>query len=201
VLFGRLTWHCRADGERNALFMNSIALVAVSGIIAVGLLVISAIKSGRPLLFSTPQLWLLGIVYICWAGGSIAIMSANAGVDRSLHSTYYVISHLHSIISMVSLFTVFYVWYQFFPKVTRYRYSQRLGRIHFWMTFIGINFLFLPQHYLGLVGMPRKYADYPDVFTFWNKVSLFGSYLLAGATVFFVVTMLHAYFIARERVD
>src|SRR5439155_1268592 len=83
-------------------------------------------------------------------------------------------------------FTIFAGWYYWFPKMTGYMYSETIGKLHFWLTFIGVNVVFFPQHFLGLGGMPRRIADYPDAFAGWNVVSSLGSYLSGfGALVVF----------------
>jgi cytochrome c oxidase subunit 1 len=114
-------------------------------------------------------------------------MLANAGVDRALHATYYVVAHFHYVLSLGAVFAIFAGWYYWFPKFTGYMYSEFWGKLHFWTTFVGANILFFPQHFLGAAGMPRRYADYPDHFADWNRVSSIGSYITAVGTLFFFV--------------
>jgi cytochrome c oxidase subunit 1 len=115
------------------------------------------------------------------------VVLANAGVDRSLQDTYYVVAHFHYVLSLGAVFAVFAAWYYWFPKITGYMYSEFWGKLHFWTTFIGVNIVFFPQHFLGLSGMPRRIADYPDAFAGWNYVSSVGSYISAlGLVIFFI---------------
>ena len=113
-------------------------------------------------------------------------MLANAGVDRALHDTYYVVAHFHYVLSLGAVFSIFAGWYYWFPKMSGYMYNEALGKLHFWLTFIGANILFFPQHFLGLAGMPRRYVDYPDAFAFWNGVSSVGAYITALGTLVFL---------------
>ena len=83
--------------------------------------------------------------------------------------------------------------------MTGYMYNEALGKLHFWLTFIGANVLFFPQHFLGLAGMPRRYADYPDAYAYWNWWSSVGSYITATGTLLFVLAMLYAYFVAKRQ--
>jgi cytochrome c oxidase subunit 1 len=113
---------------------------------------------------------------------------ANAGLDEAFHDTYYVVAHFHYVLSRGAVFGVFAGFYYWVGKVTGLQYSERLGRIHFWVFFVGVNRTFFPRHFLGFAGRPRRVPDYPDARTDWNIVASRGSLVSAfGALFFFVV--------------
>ncbi|MFX5760781.1 cbb3-type cytochrome c oxidase subunit I, partial [Acinetobacter baumannii] len=96
-----------------------------------------------------------------------------------------VVAHFHYTMSIGATFSIFAAWYYWFPKITGYMYSEALGKLHFWLAFIGANLIFFPQHFLGLQGMPRRIVDYPDAFAGWNLISSIGSYVSAASVIVF----------------
>ncbi len=153
---------------------------------------------GGSISFRLPMIWALGFIFLFTVGGVTGVMLANAGVDRALHDTYYVVAHFHYVLSLGAVFAIFAGWYYWFPKMSGYMYSEFWGKLHFWTTFIGANILFFPQHFLGLAGMPRRYIDYPDAYAYWNHVSSLGAYITAVGTVFFFIGLAWA-FIRKEK--
>jgi cytochrome c oxidase subunit 1 len=180
-----------------AYFMFATMVIAVP----TGIKIFSWIATmwGGSIQFRVPMLWALGFIFLFTVGGVTGVMLANAGVDRLLTDTYYVVAHFHYVLSLGAVFSIFAGWYYWFPKMTGYMYSEALGKLHFWLTFIGANVLFFPQHFLGLAGMPRRYVDYPEAFGYWNWWSSVGSYITATGTVVFVIGMLYAYFVLRKK--
>ena len=153
---------------------------------------------GGPISFRLPMMWALGFIFLFTVGGVTGVMLANAGVDRSLHNTYYVVAHFHYVLSLGAVFAIFAGWYYWFPKMFGYMYAPFWGHLHFWLTFVGANILFFPQHFLGLAGMPRHYADYPDAFAFWNRISSYGAYITTLGTLVFFIGMAVA-LVRREK--
>ena len=153
---------------------------------------------GGSISLRAPMLWAIGFIFVFTVGGVTGVVLANAGVDRALHETYYVVAHFHYTMSLGAVFSIFAGFYYWFPKMTGYMYDERLAKMHFWLLFVGINLTFFPQHFLGLAGMPRRYIDYPDAYWQWNFVSSIGAYVAGVATAVFLYTVYEAF--ARKRV-
>jgi len=143
--------------------------------------------------FRTPMLWAIGFIFMFTIGGLTGVVVANPGADRMLQDTYYIVAHFHYVLSLAAVFGIFAGWYYWFPKMTGYTYSDFLGKVHFWLSFIGANTIFFPQQFLGLAGMPRRVADYPDAFSDWNFISSLGAYVFAAGMIVFFVNMIFAF--------
>jgi cytochrome c oxidase subunit I len=153
---------------------------------------------GGSLRFTAPMIWAIGFIFLFTVGGVTGVVLANAGVDRNLHNTYYVVAHFHYVLSLGAVFAIFAAFYYWFPKMSGYTFSETLAKLHFWIAFIGANVLFFPMHFTGLSGMPRHYVDYPDAFAGWNRISSYGSYMFAFGLLVFFYGLLEAFASKRQ---
>jgi cytochrome c oxidase subunit 1 len=135
--------------------------------------------------FETPMLWAVGFIFVFTMGGFTGLILSMAPVDQQLHDTYYVVAHFHYTMVAGSLFGLFAGVYYWGPKWTGVMYNEAHGKIHFWLSLIFFNVTFFPQHFLGLAGMPRRYADYPMQFADFNMLSSFGAFGFGLMQVYF----------------
>jgi cytochrome c oxidase subunit 1 len=156
---------------------------------------------GGSLSFETPMLWAIGFIVMFTMGGVTGVVLANGGIDQYMHDTYYVVAHFHYVLSLGAVFALFAGWYYWWPKMTGRMYNEFLGKLHFWVFFIGVNVLFFPMHFLGQDGMPRRYPDYPEAFAYWNEVASWGYAIMAVGMLFFFLNVIISYFAGRKAAD
>jgi cytochrome c oxidase subunit 1 len=140
------------------------------------------------LTFESPMLWSIGFLVTFLFGGLTGIILSSPAMDFHVTDTYFVVAHFHYVVFGTVVFAMFAGFYFWWPKMTGRMLNDRLGKVHFWMLFIGFHTTFFVQHWLGVIGMPRRYADYlaEDGFTLGNQISTVGSVLLAASTLPFL---------------
>ncbi|MGH1541789.1 MAG: cytochrome c oxidase subunit I [Arenicella sp.] len=136
--------------------------------------------------FETPMLYSLAVVFLFTIGGLSGVMLAITPADFQYHDTYFVVAHFHYVLFSGAVMAMMGGAYFWLPKWTGHMYDERMGKIHFWLTTIFFNITFFPQHFLGLAGMPRRYADYPLQFTEFNQWSTVGAFGLGISQLLFV---------------
>jgi heme/copper-type cytochrome/quinol oxidase subunit 1 len=146
---------------------------------------------GGSIRLATPMLWAIGFIFLFTVGGVTGVVLANAGIDNVLHDTYYVVAHFHYVLSLGAVFSIFAGFYYWFPKMCGRMYPEWLGKLHFWVAFIGANITFVPMHFAGLAGMPRRIPDYPDALSGWNHIASYGSYIGGFSVLIFLYLVIY----------
>ncbi len=147
------------------------------------------------LTFEAPMLWAIGFLITFLFGGLTGVLLASPPIDFHVSDSYFVVAHFHYTVFGTVVFAMFSGYYFWWPKFTGRMLDDRLGKLHFWVTFVGFHTTFLIQHWLGVMGMPRRYADYlaSDGFTTFNTISTIGSLILGSSLLVFFYNVYKTY--------
>lgn len=195
IVWGHHMFVAGMDIDTRAYFSAATVIIAVP----TGIKVFAWISTmlGSKVSTQAPMLWSTGFIILFTTGGLTGLILSRASVDVTLHDTYFVTGHFHYVLSMGAVFTILAGFTHWFPLVAKVIMHRQKMKSHFLAMFLGVNAAFLPHHFLGLAGMPRRVVDYPDHFWFWNKVSTFGSHLSTGSLLFFVFLLWESFIAQR----
>lgn len=165
-------------------FMYATMLIAVPTAAKVFNWITTMFKGS--LTFETPMLFSIAFVFLFTVGGFSGLMLAIAPADFQYHDTYFVVAHFHYTMVAGAIFSMSAAVYYWLPKWTGKMYNETMGKTHFWVSFVGFNLTFFPQHFVGLAGMPRRIPDYNLMFADFNMMSSIGAFIYGASQLLFL---------------
>jgi len=195
IVWGHHIYTVGLDIDTRAYFASTTMIIAVP----TGIKVFSWVATlwAGKITYNTPMLFAIAFIFLFTLGWVTGVILSNAGLDVSLHYTYYVVAHFHYFLSMGAVFAIFAGFYYWFEKMWGIAYSEFLAKLHFILFFIGVNITFFPMHFLGLAGMPRRISEYPHTFYTWNYIASIGALISTFATLVFLVVLFDAFWYKR----
>ncbi len=183
------------------IFMITTLLIAVPSAVKV-FNYLATIWRGN-IRFTTPMLFSIGLLSFFITGGLTGIYLGNAVLDVNLNDTYFVVAHFHIVMGSAAMFGMFAGIYHWFPKLFQKMMNERLGHIHFWITFIGIYIIFFPMHFMGLNGLPRRYYEFNafglfDNWIFTNKVITIATIVVVLTQLLFIFNFINSIYNGKD---
>ena len=199
IVWGHHMFTVGMPAAGNLFFMYATMLIAVP----TGVKVFNWIATmwQGSMTFETPMLFSIGFICLFTIGGFSGLVLAVTPVDITIHNTYYVVAHFHYVLVSGALFSLFAGAYFWLPKFTGKMYNESLGKLHFWLSVIGFNIAFFPQHFLGLAGMPRRIPDYALQFAEWNMWSSIGAFIFGFSQLLFLYNVIECIRSSRKAAD
>lgn len=149
----------------------------------------------------TPYSYVIGFIILFTMGGFTGLVLSSAGIDHSMHDTYFVVAHFHYVLSMGAIFGIFGAFFYWFAKFFGVLYNEMCGRSQFIILFIGVNGTFLPMHFLGMDGMPRRISDFPKYYEIINEICSYYTNIAIFSVFILCFLFCEAFYVRRYSPD